>query len=141
MMLILSGMVLPWLLVVTRNLLRESHREALRRESMEAELLTWSSRAEQMVVDVAESVVERAVVLPALASLSDLDREVLTLVAWHGLSSHQASRVLGCSRPAFFVRLHRARRRLEDAIRQFGADPAPRPAGRAELVSRKEVSH
>jgi RNA polymerase sigma-70 factor (ECF subfamily) len=129
---------LPWLLGVSRNLVRESQRATLRRESMEAELQTWTS--DQVEPDVAESVVERAVVLRALASLSEGDRELLTLVAWHGLSSRDASRVLGCSRPAFFVRLHRARGRLEDAVRLCGSDPAPGQEGRPGLVSRKEVS-
>ena len=34
------------------------------------------------------------------------------LVAWHGLSTARAARAAGCTRTAFGVRLHRARRRL-----------------------------
>jgi RNA polymerase sigma-70 factor (ECF subfamily) len=44
--------------------------------------------------------------------LSGRDREVLALVAWEELSVADAAGVLGCSAPAFSVRLHRARRRL-----------------------------
>lgn len=40
------------------------------------------------------------------------DREVLALVAWEDLSITDAAAVLGCTAPAFSVRLHRARRRL-----------------------------
>jgi RNA polymerase sigma-70 factor (ECF subfamily) len=61
-------------------------------------------------------VVDRAAVLAALAGLSDADRDVLTLVAWHGLTPRQAAQVLGCSAAAYFVRLHRARRRIHHAL-------------------------
>ncbi|MGP0048271.1 MAG: RNA polymerase sigma factor [Solirubrobacteraceae bacterium] len=44
--------------------------------------------------------------------LSARDREVLALVAWEELSVPDAAAALGCSAPAFSVRLHRARRRL-----------------------------
>ncbi len=54
--------------------------------------------------------------LRALACLPAQDQETLTLVAWHGLSSRAAAAVVGCSRAAFLVRLHRARRRLERAV-------------------------
>ena len=48
----------------------------------------------------------------ALGRLSENDREALMLVAWHGLSTARAARAAGCTRTAFGVRLHRARRRL-----------------------------
>jgi RNA polymerase sigma-70 factor (ECF subfamily) len=35
---------------------------------------------------------------------------------WHGLQPRDAATVLGCSAAAFFVRLHRARRRLARAF-------------------------
>jgi RNA polymerase sigma-70 factor (ECF subfamily) len=38
------------------------------------------------------------------------------LVAWEGLGSAEAARAAGCSRPAFAVRLHRARKRLAAAL-------------------------
>jgi RNA polymerase sigma-70 factor (ECF subfamily) len=63
-------------------------------------------------------------VLAALAALPEADRELLTLVACHGLKPSEAAQVVGCSTAAYFVRLHRARRRLERAM----ADP-PEPAG------------
>jgi RNA polymerase sigma-70 factor (ECF subfamily) len=51
-------------------------------------------------------------VLAALASLSAMDRDAVTLLAWDGLSAEEAATVLDCSRATFYVRLHRARRRL-----------------------------
>jgi RNA polymerase sigma-70 factor (ECF subfamily) len=62
---------------------------------------------------------------------------VLTLVAWHGLAAPDAARVLGCSRAAFAVRLHRARRRLERALGE-AADVPPSPAPR--LLTGREVT-
>jgi RNA polymerase sigma-70 factor, ECF subfamily len=47
--------------------------------------------------DVAEHVTDRAAVLVALAAPGDADREILTLIAWHG----RAVRVRG--------RLHQGR--------------------------------
>jgi RNA polymerase sigma-70 factor (ECF subfamily) len=115
---------LPWLIGVSRNVIRESRRDARRQEAIEAELRRWAAMVETTDEDVAEVVVSRATMLCALAELSESDREVFILVAWHGMSSRDAARALGCSRPAFFVRLHRARVRLERAIRRVGADPA-----------------
>lgn len=113
---------LPWLLGVARNVLRESYRAASRAEALVEELHRWAD-SEHRAADVAEQVVARAETLRALAELPDRDREVLTLVAWQGLTAGQAAKVLGCSKAAFFVRLHRARRRLERVL--AADDPAP----------------
>jgi RNA polymerase sigma-70 factor (ECF subfamily) len=57
---------------------------------------------------------------------------VLRLIAWDGLTSTSAAEVLGVSRLAFGVRLHRARRRfaaaLEAAETVCPYGPAERPA-------------
>lgn len=70
--------------------------------------------------------VEREVALAALASLPDRDVEALTLITWHGLSIAEAASVTGCSARAFTVRLHRARRRLSEALRS--ADQITEPS-------------
>jgi RNA polymerase sigma-70 factor (ECF subfamily) len=107
---------LPWLLRVARNVVSELYRSETRQRLLETELRGWAARERLVEPDVAESVVNRADALTALANLSESDRELLMLVAWHGLSPRQAASVLGCSRPAFFVRLHRARSRLGRAL-------------------------
>jgi RNA polymerase sigma-70 factor (ECF subfamily) len=66
--------------------------------------------------DFASAVVERDSALTAFASLGERDREVLRLVAWDGLTPAEAAEVLGVTRLAFTVRLHRARRRLEHEL-------------------------
>jgi RNA polymerase sigma-70 factor (ECF subfamily) len=92
---------LPWLLGIARNLVRAS-----RRQTTHYELDDVPADDDFALIDL------RA----ALASLSEADQEVLTLVAWHGLAAAEAAMVLGCTTATFFVRLHRARRRLQSAL-------------------------
>lgn len=101
---------LPYLLGIARNVLRENIREEARREGLNQELREWVSG------DVAEQVAERLGVLKAMARLTQDERELLMLVAWQGLSPRDAARVVGCSVPAFRVRLHRARKRLQQEM-------------------------
>lgn len=109
---------LPWLLGVTRNVVIGQFRAAARQQSIAAELRAWTAGGGAGLVtsDVADQVSDRLTALRALASLSETDRELLTLVAWHGLAPREAAQVVGCSTAAYFVRLHRARRRLEHAM-------------------------
>ncbi|WP_232667430.1 RNA polymerase sigma factor [Pseudonocardia sp. TRM90224] len=108
--------VVPWLLTVARNVLHDSYRKELRRAALASDLERWADATDQAGSDIAEHVADRAEVLRALARMSDADRELLTLVAWHGLGPADAARVLGCSAATFAVRLHRARRRFDRAV-------------------------
>ncbi len=107
---------LPWLLAVARNVARDHARRSARQASAEAALRTSTSAAETVATDPADAVADRIGVMAALATLSHDDRELLTLVAWHGLSPAEAATVIGCSPATYSVRLHRARRRLERAM-------------------------
>lgn len=120
---------LPWLLGVARNVIISQFRASARQQSLAAELRTWVREAEMSAADIAEEVSERICVLDALGRLPDADRELLTLVAWHGLTPREAAQVVGCSTATYFVRLHRARRRLERAMAdgQDSHDPAAAP--------------
>ncbi|MER7007956.1 RNA polymerase sigma factor [Dactylosporangium sp. NPDC000555] len=109
---------LPWLLGVARNVISERYRAEVRQASIAAELRAWAVEAQ---ADVADGVTERAAMLAALARLGEDDRELLTLVAWQGLGTREAARVVGCSTATYFVRLHRARKRLEQALFQAPA--------------------
>jgi RNA polymerase sigma factor (sigma-70 family) len=51
-------------------------------------------------------------VVAALDELSPEDRELLTLIAWEGLTPSQAAAALGLAPGTARVRLHRARTRL-----------------------------
>ncbi|MGW0798051.1 RNA polymerase sigma factor [Streptomyces sp. NPDC002692] len=108
---------LPWLLGVARNLVREVRRRDAHQYLVAAEeAQRISSGAETHVSDVAAVVADRHTALEALASLPEADRELLTLIAWHGLSPKEAARVLDCTTATLTVRLYRARRRLEKAL-------------------------
>ncbi|MBS1861395.1 MAG: sigma-70 family RNA polymerase sigma factor [Actinobacteria bacterium] len=61
---------------------------------------------------------EAAEVLRAIGLLGEEDRELLLLVTWEELSPSQAARVLGISALAARSRLHRARRRLRQALEE-----------------------
>jgi RNA polymerase sigma-70 factor (ECF subfamily) len=63
-----------------------------------------------------------------LSKLSTADQEALRLTEWEQLSIDEAAQVLGVSRTAFKVRLHRARRRLAARLTSESAtDEAHRP--------------
>jgi RNA polymerase sigma factor (sigma-70 family) len=106
------GEARAWLIGTVRKLAanrrrRESSREDYWRAAVRE---AWHARADGSAGDV---VAERDACIRALAALSESDRETVLLVAWEGLTPEQAAAVLGLSRNAFSVRLHRARRRLE----------------------------
>jgi predicted DNA-binding protein (UPF0251 family) len=61
-------------------------------------------------------VAETSELARAFASLSESDRELLSLVAWEGLTRAELAVALGTSRAVVRLRLHRARKRLSDAL-------------------------
>jgi RNA polymerase sigma-70 factor (ECF subfamily) len=109
-----------WLLGVARKVIAGQFRSESRRDALAGRL---RSERDAESSDPAEAIADRDEVLAAFASLRERDREVLRLVAWDGLTPAEAAAVLGATRLAFTVRLHRARRRLERALA-----PAPHPA-------------
>ncbi len=112
---------LPWLLGIARRVLANQRRSTRRQ-------LALSERLAAERPASADSG-GGAPILEALSRLVAGDQEVLMLVAWDGLRSVEAARVLGCSPVAFRIRLHRARRRLAQALTEVRdmADPAPAP--------------
>ncbi len=79
----------------------------------------------------------------AFFRLSETDREILALEAWEELDPGEIAAVLGCSRNAARIRLHRARRRLSQ--QHASGTPQTRTAsgerrlfGRARLGSARE---
>jgi RNA polymerase sigma factor (sigma-70 family) len=100
--------VKPWLLGIARRVLANQRRAAGRRRALTERLAGAPTDGQEPP--------RRPAVLQALAGLSDTDREVLLLVAWDGLSIHEAATVLRCTRTAAKVRLHRARGRLRTEL-------------------------
>lgn len=95
-----------WLFGVARRLVAEHHR--LTRTRADAELLATEAPIDPGRTDKARELA----VLRALESLSALDRELVTLTTWEGLSPAEAARVVGITAGTARVRLHRARTRL-----------------------------
>jgi RNA polymerase sigma-70 factor (ECF subfamily) len=116
---------LPWLYAVARKTLANHYRTAAPRT-----LPAGISSPEDVFLPIeSDEVLGRA-----FARLSEVDREVLRLVAWEQLSLRAAARVLGCSQVACRVRFHRAKRRLAMQLEELQArdGPAsrrPRPEG------------
>jgi RNA polymerase sigma-70 factor (ECF subfamily) len=98
-----------WLLGIARRVVANQRRGSQRRGALVERLIF-----ERPLLAVPQT--EPAPVLEALGRLSPLDQEALLLAAWDGLSSEEASQVLGCSPVAFRLRLLRARRRLARAL-------------------------
>lgn len=97
-----------WLLRVARLTLANQQRSVRRRAAL-IERIAWERSSDGVVADPRP-------VLEALRAVSELDREALLLSAWDGVSSKEAAQVLGCTPVAFRLRLHRARRRFEQAL-------------------------
>ncbi|MCO5991956.1 RNA polymerase sigma factor [Actinoallomurus rhizosphaericola] len=102
----------PWLYGVARRVLA-NHRRGERRRSALGDRL----RAELgPVIRPAEDRDGSGAVAEAFRGLSEDDRELLSLVGWEGLDAGEIATVLGCSRNAVRIRLHRARKRFARAL-------------------------
>lgn len=123
---------LPWLLACARRVLANQRRGARRRGAL-AERMSMTAASVMAASVTHGSDVGDGVLGRALAELSDLDREVLLLIAWEGLEPARAAAAFECSRAALAVRLHRARRRLAAAIERVEATDAA-GAQRMEVV-------
>lgn len=99
----------PWLFGVARNVAharnRGEHKQIAIAENLRATIVEHLAHAPP--TDLALSVRN------ALAQLSPTDRDVITMAAWDGLTNTEIADVLGISRTAARVKLHRARSRLK----------------------------
>jgi RNA polymerase sigma-70 factor (ECF subfamily) len=112
----------PWLYGVARNVIRNEARAARRRSRLLARIVGQHEPAS--APDPADWLGEPSCLGAALARLSDVQREVLCLAAWEGLDAERAAAVLGFSRGAYTLRLHRARRRLGKELAASGHEGA-----------------
>ncbi|GAA0578365.1 sigma-70 family RNA polymerase sigma factor [Kribbella sandramycini] len=97
-----------WLYGVARRVLANHRRGEGRRHALGEKLrLEFSQHAEPDATLPDDSAAARA-----FRALPEADRELLSLVAWEELDSAQIGTVLGISRNAVRIRLHRARKRF-----------------------------
>lgn len=103
---------LPWLLAIARRVLANRRRGDARHGALARAL-----RFERPPVGITPGDAQPGTeVWRALAALSERDRELLLLVAWEGLSTAGAARVLGVRPNTCSARLSRARRKFARAL-------------------------
>lgn len=105
---------LPWLFAVARRVIANRSRAAASRERTVVRLGAQKNAAP----DPLEEFSSRERLQQAFRALSADDQETLMLIEWDGLSNKEAALVMGCSTPAFAVRLHRTRRRLAQELQR-----------------------
>jgi RNA polymerase sigma-70 factor (ECF subfamily) len=104
---------LGWLLGVARRVLAEQRRAQSRQDALITRIAQTGTEATH---DHAEALGARELVIAAIGDLTPFQQEALVLIAWDGLSEREAAAVLGCSRGALALRLHRARKQLRGAL-------------------------
>ena len=110
---------LPWLYGVARRVISNHNRAKNREQALIRRLAT---RRALSVPDHGDVVCGNEHVRMALLSLSSREREALLLVAWEGLDNGRAAKAAGCTRAAFALRLHRARKSVAREIAALEAN-------------------
>lgn len=125
-----------WLYATARRVLANQRRSTRRRAAL-TERLALAAPPEESWSDPEESRV-----MEALDRLGPLDREVLLLSEWEGLSPAQIASVLRCPKVTARGRLHRARRRFRSAFEQLLArDGDESDSGPASELPASSVTH
>jgi RNA polymerase sigma-70 factor (ECF subfamily) len=109
--------VVPWLIGVARNVLRNAHRKYRRGEAISAALAPPhhdSSAEDHVIADEG--------VRAALESLSEDDRDIVLLHAWDGRSAAEIGVIVGVSANAAAVRLSRAQERFRQNFASLSVD-------------------
>ncbi|MEV6630407.1 RNA polymerase sigma factor [Actinoplanes sp. NPDC051470] len=113
-----------WLFTAAHNVLRNGRRSHQRQHSL---ALRIQQEPDDTGGTEADGVAARVDLGRAWQRLSPADQEALTLTVFEGLTGTQAARLLNISRPAFSLRLLRARRRLHHLLRPQPESPPLRP--------------
>ena len=113
----------PWLLGTAARCLA-NHRRSVMRSARVEERLAGQPPVSASVEDALVRAQQGRALFAALTSLRAGDRELLLLHHWDGLAARDIAAVLGCSRIVARARLHRAGRRLQEAVgAALDADP------------------
>lgn len=99
----------PWLFGVARNVLRRE-RATADREAEAAHELALAAQRSGAITSTNKAA------LTALASLSPLDQEIITMLAWDDLAPREVAVILGLSPNVVRVRAHRAREQLRNTL-------------------------
>jgi RNA polymerase sigma-70 factor (ECF subfamily) len=115
---VVDGSILPWLLVTTTNLARNTERGLRRYRSMLASLprSTDSPAADEFVVQDIDDQHVTELVRRVLTDLKPADAALISLTAFEHYSPTEAAEALGISAGTARTRLHRARARVAAAL-------------------------
>jgi RNA polymerase sigma factor (sigma-70 family) len=103
----------PWLFGVARRVIANQRRGDRRRTALAERLVAnFDAAAFEAIAPRGDA----SALARAFEALSDADRELLSLVAWEGLSRNELATALGTTRAVVRLRLHRARGRLREAL-------------------------
>lgn len=100
-----------WLFGVARRTVADYRRTTLRRKRLQGRLVQESTGPQAVGSLDGSTRTEMA-----LDTLAQRDRELLTMVAWDGLSHAEIGEILGCSANAVELRYRRARERFKEAF-------------------------
>jgi RNA polymerase sigma factor (sigma-70 family) len=103
----------PWVFGIARNVMANAHRGRTRKKALEVRV---QSELDVLSTFSTESIDARLDVTRAWQTLSASDQEVLSLIAFEGLTPEEGANVLGTKRTTFAMRLARARKRLKNEI-------------------------
>lgn len=103
---------LAWLYGVARRVVANQARSNRRRRRLDGRLRMVRPGRQSDPQDRVAASAERKLIIEALSTLSEEDREVLRLAAWEQLTSAEIGVALGVTDEAARQRLHRARDRL-----------------------------
>ena len=110
---------LPWLYGIARRVVANQRRGSARR------IRLWERLNALRLGPGISGSARLSSALEALARLRDDDQEILRLVAWEDLSHAEVAVALGITTNAAAIRVHRARRRLEDQLKVSGTSWTP----------------
>jgi RNA polymerase sigma-70 factor (ECF subfamily) len=116
---------LPWLIGVVRRTLADQRRSYERSTSLAKKLAAQPESFVGADNPTGPSTPEDVLVVAALRGLSERDQELLRLVAWDGLTNAEIAEALRAPRRVIALRLHRARRRFQEALQKSERSTMP----------------
>jgi RNA polymerase sigma-70 factor (ECF subfamily) len=130
-----------WLFGVARRQLLAHHRVETRRHATADQLRAELARGSPPTSGRTGGHTEAArAVHDALAQLTEVDQELLTLTVWDGLTPTEAAKVVGLSAGGARVRLHRARAQLAQLLLPAGAGSQRRQPPRVSPIGTTQAT-
>jgi RNA polymerase sigma factor (sigma-70 family) len=115
----------PWLFGVARNVIRRGNELRDRTTAAASALAAEVERSG--TVCPAPDIAEPDPVMAAIDQLSELDREIITMLIWDDLAPREVAAVLGLTPNVVRVRAHRARAKLKATLagQDLGGEAGP----------------